>query len=496
MRPINLIDFVQLPNESSEELISEYLMQMSKSDESVEVKKHEYLGIKSLMKSMIETDNELGIGDFEGFYVSYNIPQISKEFDLLKIDKEKVLNIEIKSRLSNYTTIIKQMSRNIYYLGSLEKKIFVFTYISDTNKVYRLDENNEVVETGIQEIINVIKKTPNVIDDDLDTLFQPEKYLVSPFNSPDRFLKKQYFLTSEQEENRTSILNIIKTNKKIVKLSGSAGTGKTLLLYDIAIELSKTNKVLIFHSGNLNDGQKYINRKNVITIKPIKRLNKTNLSEYDCVLIDESQRLRVNQFEKLITEYNDANYSLIFSIDPSQVLNEDEMNVGIIDKINEHPNINVFRLNSKIRTNKKIAQFIKELFNPGSSKQKIKTNNIKLVYSKNLYWTKLMIQNYEKKGYTYLSYTPSNYNTADWYDIVGDLNAHDVIGQEFDKVMLVMGNEISYDGKNQLISKKHPYRRYNYRNMLFQQITRVRKELLIIIYDNYELYKSVSKLLV
>ena len=76
----------------------------------VSLKKHEIRNISSfcaIMKSKGCT-----IGHFDGFFVSYTIAQIGKEFDLLRFGNEYVLNIEIKSELKvakKELKILKQM---------------------------------------------------------------------------------------------------------------------------------------------------------------------------------------------------------------------------------------------------------------------------------------------------------------------------------------------------------------------------------------------------
>jgi hypothetical protein len=45
--------------------------------------------------------------------------------------------------------------------------------------------------------------------DNIDKLFNPSNYLVSPFNSTDRFIKNEYFLTNQQENIKASILTTL-----------------------------------------------------------------------------------------------------------------------------------------------------------------------------------------------------------------------------------------------------------------------------------------------
>jgi hypothetical protein len=52
-------------------------------------------------------------------YLDYSIPQISKEFDLLRFSESEILNVEFKSRPIPINKIENQLIQNKYYLSSL-----------------------------------------------------------------------------------------------------------------------------------------------------------------------------------------------------------------------------------------------------------------------------------------------------------------------------------------------------------------------------------------
>ena len=78
-----------------------------------EIKEHE---AKTLVKYVKElTLNEENMKCFYGYYVGYSIKQISKEFDLLRFSSDMVINIELKSNLTEdikIQKITKQMEKN------------------------------------------------------------------------------------------------------------------------------------------------------------------------------------------------------------------------------------------------------------------------------------------------------------------------------------------------------------------------------------------------
>jgi len=83
--------------------------------------------------------------------------------------------------------------------------------------------------------------------------------------------------------------------------------------------------------------------------------------------------------------------------------------------------------------------------------------------------------------YAYISYTPSFYDTRIDYQKT-DLNTHNVIGQEFDKVCMIIDDNFYYEG-DRLVGKMHPNPDYIFEKLLYQGLTRVRSSLAIIITD-------------
>ena len=73
----------------------------------------------------------------------------------------------------------------------------------------------------------------------MEELFQAELYLISPLTEPERFLNKEYFLTAQQRDIERQILKKIRAERTgAYWFTGLPGTGKTMLLYDIAMKLS------------------------------------------------------------------------------------------------------------------------------------------------------------------------------------------------------------------------------------------------------------------
>ena len=134
---------------------------------------------------------------FDGYYIGYSINQISKEFDLLRFSEDLVINIELKQELNlsyeeKIEKILKQQSKNFYYLKALQKNIFIFTYV-ENDGLYEYDNLlNETNKISCEELIDILKNQNFDINIDPNKLFIPSNYLVSPFNMK-RFLDGEYF---------------------------------------------------------------------------------------------------------------------------------------------------------------------------------------------------------------------------------------------------------------------------------------------------------------
>lgn len=488
MKSLNILSLTQasenLDSDSFQELLDYY---------GIELRGKEIEDLQSLTLSLYEHSNLKYI--FDDFYLGYKIPQISKEFDLLRFSSDSVINIELKSQ-STSDKIKKQLFRNSYYLSGVREKVQNFAYISETNEIYWLNKG-EVEKVEIAFLFKSLGRQKSTShSNNPDEIFNPSDYLVSPFNSTDKFLKDQYFLTGQQESIKKKIIeNINKShNAGYYSITGSAGTGKTLLVYDIAKELRREKNIIIIHCGYLNRGQHLLN-ENGWKIIEIRNINSYNLTEFDIIFIDEVQRIYPKQLDAIVKTVSSSNSFCIFSYDKLQTLSRTELLNDIDNKINAIPAIVKNNLSEKIRTNKEIATFIKTIFN---SKREVIINNagnIDFVYFSNNDDAKDYIISSDKTNWETLRFTSSQYNKEhhDKYSDEYCQNSHRVIGQEFDNVAVVIDSLFSYNEEGNLTYSGRVY--YDAVKMLFQNITRTRKKLRLIIINNPTILKRCMSIL-
>ena len=481
LKPINLKSIVQAKASLTDNTFTSLLKYLG-----IELRDAEIDDINSLVKLL--TSAGCGSKEADHFFLGYKIPQIGKEFDLLRFDSDYIVNIELKSE-STEEKISKQLRRNKYYLSFLEKETHLFTYVSSTEELFVLNDNDELEKTSIVRLATLLrtqKCNGSVI---LNDLFNPSDYLVSPFNSTKRFLANSYFLTQQQELIKSQVISALNLPKsaKFISIKGSAGTGKTLLTYDIANHARATGKkVLVIHCGQLNDGHRVL-ISNGWEIIPAKALTYYDLEKYDLITVDESQRIYLKQFEIVIEKVTNAQCCCIFSHDKRQTLSTWEKGNDISKKIDLIPSIVQYKLSEKVRTNAELATFIKLFFNNQQLVINSPKKNIEIVYFNAVVDAKQYLAVINKVEWEPLKFTPSQYNKEHHEEYSeGALNtSHQVIGQEFDGVVVIIDRFFSYDQKGDLIYKGTAY--YDPVTMLFQNITRARKRLKIVIINNEEL---------
>lgn len=481
MKPVNVFSLLQAKSSLNDDSFNSYLQHYEIDIKNAELKD---------LDTFANTIRGAGacIGDLNDFYVGYKIPQIGKEFDLLRFCQKSIINIEIKSN-SEPAKILAQLLRNKYYLSFTGRSVFSMTFVSSSGEVYRLADNETLEKITPEQLQEIVSK--HVADDVKapDSLFNPSDYLVSPFNSTDRFLAGEYFLTHQQEEFKGKILNSINSAKStnFTAITGSAGTGKTLLTFDIAKDLiASGGKVLIIHCGQLNDGH-YALIKNGWTICPIKSYKSHDIKKFDAIIIDEAQRIYKYQLTDIVSNINLAQCACIFSYDRIQTLATWEAQSDVAGKIDAIASITQYKLSEKIRTNKEIANFIKLLFKNTKATQAQKSENIQINYFGNLEDAKAYLNSLNEAEWEVLRFTPSQYNKEHHARYFGPerKTSHQVIGQEFDNVAIAVDKFFNYDDAGDLTYGGGAY--YAPTKMLFQNITRARKRLNLVVIENQAL---------
>ena len=493
MKAINIYTYSRI----QKDMATEFENILSKRSKKLKVKPQEFYAIRSLVNMLLGIGVE--IKDFEIFFLSFTIEQIGKEFDLIKLDKDNlVLNIELKSEEVGVEAIQNQLEKNRYYLKHLAPDVRLYTFVETGKKLYKYTSKGLQL-VGVEDLKDTMQLFQESLGENLESLFQANSYLISPLNSHQKFMYGDYFLTNQQHDIKKKIVDLILVNDKeyVLGIKGKAGTGKTLLLYDIIKEIAERGEnCCLIHSGILCDGHRILSAKwDNVTIFSAKELNGDgveNLKRYQFIFVDESQRIYSSTFEKIIKEVISESKTVIFAYDYAQSLSITEEERNIPAKLQKIDGFTVYTLSNKIRTSKEIASFTRTMMNLNNrARGYMDYSDIDVLFANNIEEAKRLINLYDEKGYIFISYTQSMYyrNSIDLYP--NNYDTHHVIGQEYDKVMIMMDKNFRYDKERRIQGKEHPNPDLLFYKLLYQAISRAREKLCVLIVENYKLFSDI-----
>lgn len=332
------------------------------------------------------------------FFYSFQVPRLGKEFDLLQIKDDQIVNIELKSGKVSDEAVRKQLLQNRYYLSVQGKMIQSYTYISSQERLVRLNNHDHIVEADWDQLCLVLRRQSKDYEGDIEDLFQAEMYLFSPVTEPERFLNKEYFLTSQQKDIERRILDKIRKVKYgYFWFSGLPGTGKTLLLYDIAMKLSVHQKVCMIHCGETGKEWKILHDRllRIAFLSDSQLEECPDLKEYSAILVDEAHLLSVKELHRIL-ELSEK-HPVIFSSDDEDMISDEEMDRTMIREIEHLPDIQSFHLTNRIRTNAELSSFIQNMMHLPEKRMVRYYPHIQVVYANDDEEAGILLKGYQNQ---------------------------------------------------------------------------------------------------
>lgn len=447
--------------------------QLSGREEFLKFRSWELDSMKALVyqleKHMSVEKDETEVCSLRFFY-SFQIPRLGKEFDLLQIKDSQIVNIELKSGIVSDEAIRKQLIQNRYYLSVLGKPIQSYTYISSQNRLVRLNNHNHIKDVDWERLCMDLQKDGRDYEGDIEDLFRAELYLISPVADPVRFLKKEYFLTSQQRDIERKILRELRMKRSgYFWFNGLPGTGKTLLLYDIAMKLSSRHRVCMIHCEEASDKWKILHERlrridflsdKQLTKKCLLAENhKSNISmdacggqfcvanqdsnnedrqkdsrlflesladkqqkyeQYNAILVDEAHLLSPEKLQCLLEV--SKGIPVIFSSDLEEVISPEEMDRSNIEMLENLPDIRTFHLTNRIRTNAELSTFIQNMLHLPERKNQGEYPHISVAYANDENEAENLLSDYRRQGYRY---TTGKYELKNNKEVCGKQDCQD-----------------------------------------------------------------------
>lgn len=446
----------------------------------------------------------------DGFYFSYTIEHISKEFDLLKLSADAgcVLNIELKSEAVEEERIRKQLEQNRYYLSHISRTILSYTYVMETDTLYYCNDRGFLRECGIDELARALRRPAlqDYIGENIRECFRAQDYLISPVKNPEKFLTGRYFLTNQQFEFRRQILETFQDYEKslkeikdfrepegpdyseevpVVSLTGGAGTGKTLLMLDLAVELSRKKRVLFLHGGPLREGHREIDRRlHKVSIQsgtdqtlsvPQDSGALADLRDYSFLLVDEANRLPSETIVRLIGAAASLRIPAVFSYDPHTILGAIPRMEDAEAVIAAHETMQL-ELSGNIRINRPIYSFLRALFYQKDAAPHSDYSCIDILYASDRHEEQLLTSYCRARGYKLIPENSESFRSGE------------IISQEFDKVLMVLDSRFYYDETLRLCADSPADMALP---LLYEGLSRAKERLCLLVVGNKTLFEQL-----
>lgn len=446
-------------------------------------------------------DNE----DIGGLYFDTDI-KVTPDFDCLFFSEEGIVNIDLKDIHNEETEekVIKKFKVQNRILSLTKKAYSNLVFFADEKRLYLFkSENNALVEYPIAKFSKCMANT-HAISTNLIYSLKPSDYIISPTENIEGFLKGEYYLNEQQR----GVEEIVMAKPGMYGVNGEAGTGKTLIAFDLAKKFKNLDKkVLFIFSGNLHEGHKTLAEELNITIIPAKQCTMMDLDEFDLIIVDEAQKLYPSSRVWL---YNwgriNNEKNLVFFYHVKQTLSSKDSGHLILNLCKTIEKDGMGRnlyLSKKIRSNPAITAFANNLFDlnnkPSPKRFSLDDflNCIDIKYFSSAKIAKPWIRELVKKGYKFLIPAGDRMGEASSdkfrYDFEEFFDTHNIIGEERDKVVTYIDECVAYNNKGEL--KKNSKEYYFIDNEIYVNLTRAKEKLAIAIIGNFDVYEAITEVI-
>lgn len=476
MKPINIYALTRIDSPHDIERLER---QMSKRKRFLKIKNWEIEGLRSFCVHLSKVmDNSEALD----FFYSFTMPKLGKEFDLLRVNDDYVVNIELKSGNVGDEIIRRQLVQNKYYLATLGKTMYFYTYVSSTDRLVRLSNSGRLVDCEWEELADILERQKDYYSGNIEELFKEEDYLISPLTDSGRFLRQEYFLTLQQKDIRTHILKQIRNKDRSIKkeysvfaFTGLPGTGKTILLYDIAMQLSKGQRVCVLHFGSHEKELEQLDER----LKRVDFYYCDNMDfkyTYSAILVDEGHRVNKESLSSIITLAKEWKVPVIISYDREDAIAPDERKINGSKLIEDIDDCQIYKLTNRIRMNSEISTFISTVMCLNGRNYRHDYPSVSIAFANDDMEADVLLKNYMQDGYIHIL---------------------DNKNKEFDKVLMLIDENYYYDENGYLRYKdmtENNNEESNVRN-LYHGLSRAKKNIAIVVKNNNKVFAELLYIL-
>ena len=289
-------------------------------------------------------------------------------------------------------------------------------------------------------------------------------------------MNREYFLTAQQRDIQRQILGKLKADPGgRFYFTGLSGTGKSLLLYDLAMKLSCRQSVCMIHCGENGDRWKilhkrlrridYLSDRELTGDDPDTGDSPLCLTSYSAIFVDEVHLLTAKRLEILLKAAGQR--PVIFSGDTEDMIAPEELENSATQSLLQIPGLQIFRLTNRIRTNAELSTFIRNMVKLRPRGNRRAYPHVLVLFANDEDEARNLLQDAVRQGYSQTDET--------W--------------QEAEKLVVVLDEQYFYDELGYLRSKNLGVR------SLVRRLNLAKEELMLIVKGNEPVYTELMRIL-
>ncbi|MDO4478579.1 MAG: ATP-binding protein [Lachnospiraceae bacterium] len=488
MKPINIFALTRIEDPDN---IARFEKQMSQRSRRISVKKWEVSTLTALVAHLSEV-----MPDAAGleFYYSFTIPHLGKEFDLLRVSRQTVINVELKSGEVTDEAIKRQLLQNRHYLNTLGRNVRSYTYVEADDRLVRLTGGDRLVDESFEVLAADLAGQSDIFENDAELLFQEAHYLIEPLKEPDRFLRREYFLTAQQKDIEKRILKSIETTGSgLYSFTGYPGTGKSMLLFDLALQLSEKKRVCLIYGDTRSEAlaalDERLHRVDIVTMDCDEE---PCLEDYAVLLIDEAHRLKAADLTRAMNRARELELPLIMTYDTENAVSVHERPVSPAELAETQPDMMHYKLTNRIRANSELSTFIQKVMNPAMYVAHASFPSVAVYYAPDETAGRALLTALSQKDFVTLD---SEAVAQTLPGLGGGIAVKDLKGAAFEKVAMVLDASFYYDDDRYLRYRNSAAFAQSPVRELFRGLNRAREAIALVVVGNEVVFDVLMEIL-
>ncbi|MBP5660041.1 MAG: hypothetical protein J6X08_01770, partial [Lachnospiraceae bacterium] len=288
--------------------------------------------------------------------------------------------------------------------------------------------------------------------------------------------------------------NMDKEGMLVQGFTGLPGTGKTILLYDIAMELSRWERVCVFHFGShereLEELDERLKRIDFYYCEAGSRIDVNG--DYYAILVDEGHRIDKEALQQIRDFSIRWKAPIIFSYDSEEAVAPEERDGYGAALIESIPGFVKFNLTNRIRLNTELSAFIRCVMRVTGNHRR-EYPSVMVAYASDTDEAAKIVSNFQKEDYIYIyDKTVNPLNAVDGKEAI---EAGQATCKEFDNVLMLMDDSFVYtpDGYLRAVTEGDD-RDFRVKN-IFHGLSRAKEKVALVVLSNEQVFDVLLSIL-